>query len=129
MDSQLSHVLRLVHIGIASTWTQIVNLLSFIMFNKLFNNIIVRHGHSDCADYIIANVADGVARVAYKNGMVYEYTNVSRRALLNLVLNNNISLGRWINDCLLFVGSKSAKFGTCKVVNLAYWLSFILFIN
>ena len=55
--------------------------LSF-MFNKLFNNIVVRHGHSNCAEYIIANIADGVARVAYKNGMVYEYTNVSRRALL-----------------------------------------------
>ena len=98
----------------------IVHLLSFIMFNNLFNNIVVRHGHSDCADYIIANVADGVARVAYKNGNVYEYTNVSRRALLNLVLNDNISLGRWINDCLLFVDSKCAKFGTATQVNLAY---------
>ena len=99
---------------------KLFTLFQFIMFNKLFNNIVVRHGHSDCADYIIANVADGVARVAYKNGNVYEYTNVSRRALLNLVMNDNISLGRWINDCLLFVDSKAAKFGTCKVVNLAY---------
>ena len=103
MDSQLSHVLRLVHIGIASSWTQIVHLIQFIMFNKLFNNIIVRHGHSDCADYIIANVADGVARVAYKNGNVYEYTNVSRRALFNLINNENVSLGFFINNNLLFV--------------------------
>ena len=89
------------------------------MFNNLFNNIIVRHGHSDCAQYIIANVADGVASVIYNNGSVYEYTNVSRRALLNLVMNNNISLGRWINDCLLCVDSKCAKYGTATQVGLA----------
>ena len=109
--------------SLASVWDIVPNCslyFQLIMFNKLFNNIIVRHGHSDCADYIIANVADGVARVAYKNGNVYEYTNVSRRALLNLVMNDNISLGRWINDCLLFVDSKCAKYGTATQVNLAY---------
>ena len=99
-------------------------LLSFIMFNKLFDklfdNIMVRHGHSDCADYIIANVKEGTAFVRYQNGRGYLYTNVSRRALLNLVMNDNISLGRWINDCLLFVDSKCAKFGTANQVNLAY---------
>ena len=41
------------------------------------------HGHSDCAKYIIANVADGTAYVRYNNGRGYLYTNVSRRALLN----------------------------------------------
>jgi len=86
------------------------------MFNKLFNNTVVRHGHSDCANYIIANVADGTAYVRYNNGRGYLYTNVSRRALINLIVNNNISLGRWINDCLLFNGSKCAKYGTCESV-------------
>ena len=90
----------------------IVHLIQFIMFNKFFNNIIVRHGHSDCAEYIIANIKDGTAYVRYQNGSGYLYTNVSRRALINLVMNDNISLGRWINDCLLFVDSKCAKFGT-----------------
>ncbi len=86
------------------------------MFNKLFNNTVVRHGHSDCAKYIIANVADGTAYVRYNNGRGYLYTNVSRRSLINLIVNDNISLGRWINDCLLFNGSKCAKFGTCENV-------------
>ena len=94
----------------------IVHLIQFIMFNKLFNNTVVRHGHSDCAKYIIANIADGTAYVRYNNGRGYMYTNVSRRALLNLVMNDNISLGRWINDCLLFVDSKCAKYGTCENV-------------
>ena len=90
------------------------------MFNKLFNNVMVRHGHSDCADYIIANVKEGTAFVRFTNGGSYLYTNVSRRALFNLVMNENISLGRWINDCLTFVDSKCAKFGTANQVNLAY---------
>ena len=94
----------------------IVHFIQFIMFNQLIHsfthNCVVRHGHSDCADYIIANVADATAVVYYKNGSVYKYTNVSRRALLNLIVNSNISLGRWINDCLLYCNSKCAKYGT-----------------
>ena len=107
---------RIPCLSIASIRTQIVHLIQFIMFNKLFNNTVVRHGHSDCARHIIANVADGTCLVTYKDGSVYEYTNVSRRALLNLIINDNISLGRWINDCLLFVDSKCAKYGTCENV-------------
>ncbi len=80
------------------------------MFN-FFSNQIVKHGHSDCAQYIIANVKDGTAVVRYTNGTTYKYTNVSRRALINLIVNDNISLGRWINDCLLFTESKTARFG------------------
>ena len=86
------------------------------MLNKLLNSILVMHGHSDCAKYIIANVADGTAYVRYNNGRGYLYTNVSRRALFNLVTNTNISLGRWINDCLLYCNSKCAKYGTVESV-------------
>jgi hypothetical protein len=86
------------------------------MFNKLFNNIIVRHGHSDCAEYIIANIKDGTAHVRLQEWQWCMYTNVSRRALLNLVMNDNISLGRWINDCLLFVDSKCAKSGYMRML-------------
>ena len=81
------------------------------MFNKFFNNQVVRHGHSDCADHIIANVKDGTAVVRYTNGDTYKYTNVSRRALIKLIMQPNISLGRWINDNLLYCNSKSAKSG------------------
>lgn len=79
-------------------------------------NIVVRHGHSDCADYVVANVKDGVAVVRFTNGTIYKYTNVSRRALVNLVANTNISLGRWINANLLFNQCKSAQFGTATQV-------------
>jgi hypothetical protein len=50
--------------------------------------------------------------VYYTNGSVYLYQGVSRRAILNLLLNDNISLGRWINDVLLYCNSKCAQYGS-----------------
>ena len=35
-----------------------------------------------------------------KDGSYYTYTNVSRRAILNLNLNPNMSLGMWFNNNL-----------------------------
>ena len=86
------------------------------MFNKFFNNVVVSHGASDCATKIVANVKDATAIVYYTNGNVYLYTGVSRRALINLIINDNISLGRWINDVLLYNNSKCARFGTVDQV-------------
>ena len=40
----------------------------------------------------------GVVLVEFTNGYSYEYTNVSRRAILNLMCNPNMSLGFWVND-------------------------------
>jgi len=56
---------------------------------------------SDCADSIIVDIMSKTARVMFNNGATYEYTNVSRRAILNLLNNNTISLGFWINKNLV----------------------------
>ena len=40
----------------------------------------------------------GVALVEFANGYSYEYTGVSRRAIANLMLNPNMSLGFWVNQ-------------------------------
>jgi hypothetical protein len=50
---------------------------------------------------IVVDILKGECIVHYKNGSVYDYFNVSRLALLNLMLNKNISLGFWINENLL----------------------------
>ena len=50
---------------------------------------------------IEVNLLKGECTVHYKNGSLYDYFNVSRRALLNLMINKNISLGFWINENLL----------------------------
>ena len=78
----------------------------------MFNATVVRHGHSDCADKIVVSLKDATAIVYYTNGSVYLYQGVSRRAILNLLLNDNISLGRWINDVLLYCNSKCAQHGS-----------------
>ena len=83
------------------------------MFNKFINNQVIRHGHSDCAMYVVANVKDATAVVRFTNGCTYKYTNVSRTALIKLIMQPNISVGRWINDNLVYCYSKTARFGEC----------------
>jgi hypothetical protein len=36
--------------------------------------------------------------VEFASGHAYEYTNVSRRAIANLLMNRNMSLGFWVNQ-------------------------------
>ena len=52
---------------------------------------------SDAIAHIQVSPILGVALVEYTNGLSYEYTNVSRRAILNLMTQPNISLGFWVN--------------------------------
>ena len=52
---------------------------------------------SDAIDTMQVSPILGVVLVEYSNGYTYEYTNVSRRAILNLMANPNMSLGFWVN--------------------------------
>ena len=70
------------------------------------SSFIVRN--SSCADGVAVDILTGTASVLFANGSVYNYTNVSRRAIANLLLNRNISLGFWINENL--VDSKRVAF-------------------
>ena len=56
---------------------------------------------STSISYIVVDFAAGFATVEYKSGHRYDYTNVSRRAILNLLKTKNISLGFWVNNNLL----------------------------
>ena len=40
---------------------------------------------------------EGRCTVMFKDGHLYEYTNVSRRALFNVLVNPSVSLGKWVN--------------------------------
>ena len=60
---------------------------------------IVRN--SACTDGVSVDIINGTASVLYSNGSVYTYKNVSRRAIANLMLNPNMSLGFWINANLI----------------------------
>ena len=57
--------------------------------------------NSSCAD-ICVNFKRGSATVMFKNSnKVYRYFNVSRRAILNFIMQPNISVGFWINENLI----------------------------
>jgi hypothetical protein len=56
---------------------------------------------SSCVDFINVNPITAYVVVGYKSGSIAHYENVSRRAILNLMINENISLGFWVNDVLL----------------------------
>ena len=64
--------------------------------------------NSSCCDGVAVDLLTGTASVLYTSGAVYNYTNVSRRAIANLMLNPNLSLGFWINANL--VDSKRVEF-------------------
>lgn len=55
---------------------------------------------STCAESIIVDIVNKTARVMYKNGSTYEYTNVSRRAIFSLLNDQTVSLGFWIYNVL-----------------------------
>ncbi len=66
---------------------------------------------STCAKFIYGDILRGICQVTFKNGSTVEYKNVSRRALLNLKFNPNLSYGFWINDNLLSIDNNAVVNG------------------
>lgn len=81
----------------------------------MFINIPCRT--SDCVERMVVDPVRAIVQVAYANGNIYEYTHVSRRAIVNLLLNPNMSLGFWVNDNLLPFDCKTRVFGECTVLD------------
>ena len=65
-------------------------------FHHMF--ITVSRRTSDAVDHLMVSPVLGVVLVEFANGYSYEYTNVSRRAICNLLMNPNMSLGFWVNQ-------------------------------
>ena len=70
---------------------------------------------SDCVEVMYVDPINAIVQVAYAKGNIYEYTHVSRRAILNLLMNPNMSLGLWVNDNLLPYDCKTRLHGDCRV--------------
>lgn len=62
----------------------------------MFNFTITRS--SDAIAAINCQLLSGFVLVTFKNGSTYAYNNVSKRAILNLFINQNMSLGFWVNE-------------------------------
>ena len=76
-----------------STRTQ---LIIHLHFHNMFFTVTRRT--SDAVAQLLVSPVLGVVLVEFANGYSYEYTNVSRRAIANLLLNPNMSLGFWVNQ-------------------------------
>ena len=73
------------------------------MFNAFFQSIFAaapNHINSTCANYVDVDAVTGTARVMFNDGSVYEYTNVSRRAIIKFLMDDARSLGKFINNVL-----------------------------
>ena len=73
----------------------IVHLLQHFMFTYSATRT------SAACQFVHVDLLRGVATVSFKNGNMYEYKNVSRRAIASLMANPNMSLGFWVNHNLL----------------------------
>ena len=77
----------------------------------------ISHRQSDCVDTMFVDPFRGVVQVAFAKGNVYEYTCVSRRAIILLMLNPCMSLGLWVNKYLLPYDCKTALIGDCTILS------------
>lgn len=94
------------------------------MINPFAINTVQRP--SSAINSISTSLLNGEVFVEYKNGECYVYTNVSRRAILNLLLQENMSLGFWVNHNLLYCDAKCATYGSCESIykyNMRYVMS------
>ena len=73
------------------------------MFNKFFQSVFTQCDNyvpSTAVDSVHVDAISGTASVLYKDGAIYRYTNVSRRAIVKFILDDARSLGKFINNVL-----------------------------
>lgn len=79
------------------------------MFNACFQSIYTgtipgitsNYVNSTAADYVSVDAIKGTARVMFKDGSIYNYTNVSRRAIAKFIVDDARSMGKFINNVLM----------------------------
>ena len=65
----------------------------------------------------VLSLIDGVVHVTTKTGDEYIYRGVSRRAIINLCLNDRMSLGFWVNtNCIAPERTSTVKLGRFSYV-------------
>ena len=72
------------------------NSLIHTLFNSTMFTVSTRS--SSFVESIAVNPLTACVDVTYKSGQICSYENVSRRAILNLMVTKNMSLGFWVNE-------------------------------
>ena len=70
-------------------------------FQSIFNAGTPNYVNSTAADYVSVDAVNGTARVMFNNGSIYNYTNVSRRAIMKFIHDDARSMGKFINNVLM----------------------------
>ena len=81
----------------------LIHSFNLIMFNAFFQSIFTvtdNYVASTAADSVHVDAITGTASVLYKDGSIYRYNNVSRRAIIKFILDDARSLGKFINNVL-----------------------------
>ena len=73
--------------------------LTLYLFNLMF--LTVANRTSTAIDSLQVDGLNSQAIVTFKNGDSYAYGNVSKRAILNVMFNQDVSLGFWVNNNLV----------------------------
>ena len=76
-----------------------VHTIHLIKFNMAY--ITVPYRSSSCVKKLHVDALAGRALVEFKDTGHYEYENVSRRAIINVLFNPDVSLGFWVNHNLV----------------------------
>ena len=74
------------------------------MFNKFFQSIFTQcdnYVNSTACDSVHVDAITGTASVLFKNGDLYSYKNVSRRAIIKFIMDDARSMGKFVNNVLL----------------------------
>ena len=77
----------------------IKDALHSLCFHYMFITLPVRT--SAAVQKLLVDFFNGVVFCELTNGLAYEYTNVSRRVIIILMLHPNLSLGFWVNKNLV----------------------------
>ena len=76
------------------------------MFNV--STIVPTPRSSTAVEAINVNPFTGTVNLRYTNGYEYKYSNVSRAKIVNLLMQDNISLGFWVQE--LINNSKTVRY-------------------
>ena len=63
--------------------------------------ITVPNRSSSAIKELKVDALNSTAECTFKNGTTYNYENVSKRAIINVLFNPDVSLGFWVNNNLV----------------------------
>ncbi len=87
---------------------------------KLMSYVQVPFRTSNAIDSLEVDLLKQKARCVFNNGKGYEYGNVSKRAIANVLFNPDVSLGFWVNNNRSTPSPVIAHQGTCSPINYHY---------